>query len=257
MNCGDDLIGQRDLCIQIAAVISEVVQAALDHLGHILCQHLGRFGSINGRSLAELFRTGKLRIYFFIDYLLVKPIMQHVFHPIIIDIQRYPDILCQGQLCETAHISKRRARYLLDKGLIPNVHSPNRRLGYKIKKEDVRVFLRELKENPELYALPASARPRKPASPKLLEAYYLAQLESYPDILDAKQVIELTGYGTTSVHRWLSSGKLKSFLCGNKRRIPKKFLLTFLLSKTYSIIPHKSKKHETALRRCRGKEAAE
>ena len=122
----------------------------------------------------------------------------------------YPDILCQGQLCEAAHISKRRARYLLDKGLIPNVHSPNRRLGYRIRKEDARVFLWELKENPERYALPASARPRKPASPKLLEAYYLAQLESYPDILDAKQVIELTGYGTTSVHRWLSSGKLKS-----------------------------------------------
>lgn len=169
----------------------------------------------------------------------------------------YPDILCQGQLCEVAHISKRRARYLLDKGLIPNVHSPNRRLGYRIRKEDARVFLRELKENPELYALPASARPRKPASPKLLEAYYLAQLESYPDILDAKQVIELTGYGTTAVHRWLSSGKLKSFLCGNKRRIPKKFLLALLLSKTYSEIPHKSRKHQAALRRCRGKEAAE
>ena len=69
--------------------------------------------------------------------------------------------------------------------------------------------------------------------------------------------MELTGYSTTTVHHWLSSGKLKSFLCGNKRRIPKKFLLTFLLSKTYGIIPHKSKKHETALRRCRGKEAME
>ena len=131
------------------------------------------------------------------------------------------------------------------------------RVNRKGKKEDVRVFLRELKENPERYALPASARPRKPASPKLLEAYYLAQLESYPDILDAKQVIELTGYGTTAVHHWLSSGKLKSFLCGNKRRIPKKFLLDFLLSKAYSEIPHKSGKHQAALRKCRGKAAAE
>lgn len=169
----------------------------------------------------------------------------------------YPDILCQGQLCEAAHISKRRARYLLDKGLIPNVHSPNRRLGYRIWKEGARVFLRELKEDPERFALPASARPRKPASPQRLEAYYSALLESCPDLLDAGQVMELTGYSTTTVHRWLSSGKLKSFLCGNKRRIPKKFLLTFLLSKAYSDIPHKSKKHETALRRCRGKEAME
>ena len=169
----------------------------------------------------------------------------------------YPDTLCQGQLCEAAHISKCRARYLLDKGLIPNVHSPNRRLGYKIKKEDVSVFLRELKENPDLYALPASARPSKPASPQRLEAYYSSLLESYPDLLDAGQVMELTGYSTTTVHHWLSSGKLKSFLCGNKRRIPKKFLLTFLLSKTYSEIPHKSKKHQAALCRCRGKKAAE
>ena len=167
----------------------------------------------------------------------------------------YPDTLCQGQLCEVAHISKRRARYLLDKGLIPNVHSPNRRQGYRITKEDARVFLRGLKENPERYALPASARPRKPASPQKLEAYYSALLEAYPDLLDARQVEELTGYGTTAVHRWLSSGKLKSFLCGNKRRIPKKFLMTFLLSETYSQIPHKSKNHQTALRRCQGKAA--
>ena len=84
-----------------------------------------------------------------------------------------------------------------------------------------------------------SAIPLPEGALKLPETYYLAQLESCPDILDAKQVIELTGYGTTAVHRWLSSGKLKSFLCGNKRRIPKKFLLAFLLSKTYSEIPHK------------------
>lgn len=169
----------------------------------------------------------------------------------------YPDILCQGQFCEVAHISKRRARYLLDKGLIPNVHSPNRRLGYRIRKEDARAFLRELKEDPERYALPASARPKKPASPQRLEAYYSSLLESCPDLLDAGQVMELTGYSTTTVHHWLSSGKLKSFLCGNKRRIPKKFLLAFLLSKAYNEIPHKSGKHQAVLRRCRGKAAAE
>ena len=33
----------------------------------------------------------------------------------------------------------------------------------------------------------------------------------------------------------------------------RKFLLAFLLSKAYNDIPHKSKKHETALRKCRGK----
>ena len=80
----------------------------------------------------------------------------------------YPDTLCQGQLCETAHISKRRARYLLDKGLIPNVHSPNRRLGYRIQKEEVRVFLREFAENPERFALPGSFRRTKPAPSPLL-----------------------------------------------------------------------------------------
>ena len=65
--------------------------------------------------------------------------------------------------------------------------------------------------------------------------------------------MELTGYGTTAVHRWHSSGKLKSFLCGNKGRIPKKFLPAFLLSKAYSEIPHKSRKHQAVLGRCRGK----
>ena len=56
------MIGQRDLVIQISAIVAEIVQATLHHFGHILCQHFGRFCSINGRGLAELVRSGKLGI---------------------------------------------------------------------------------------------------------------------------------------------------------------------------------------------------
>ena len=68
---GDDLVGQRDLRIQIPAIITEIVQPALDHLGHILCQHLGRLCSINGRSLTKLVRSDKLSVKAFVDDLLV------------------------------------------------------------------------------------------------------------------------------------------------------------------------------------------
>ena len=62
LDCGDNLIGQRNLRIQIPAIVAEIVQPALHHFGDIFCQHSGRFGSINGRSLAELVRIGKLGI---------------------------------------------------------------------------------------------------------------------------------------------------------------------------------------------------
>ena len=68
---GDNLIGQCDLSIQISAIIAEIVQPALHYFGYILCQHFGRFGSINGRSLTELVRIGKLAVQPFIDDLLV------------------------------------------------------------------------------------------------------------------------------------------------------------------------------------------
>ena len=71
LDCGDNLVGQRDLGIQISAIVAKIVQPTLNNLGHILCQHFGRFCRINGRGLAELVRSGKLGIQSFIDDLLV------------------------------------------------------------------------------------------------------------------------------------------------------------------------------------------
>ena len=85
-NGGDDLIGQRDLSVQIAAVVLEVFQPAFDHLGHILRQHLGRFRRINRRSLTELVRIGKLSIQSFVDYLLIQSIVQHQLPPLLSNI---------------------------------------------------------------------------------------------------------------------------------------------------------------------------
>ncbi len=59
---GDNLIGKSDLGVQITAIIPKVVQPALHYLSHVLCQHFGRLGGINGRSLTELVICGKLAV---------------------------------------------------------------------------------------------------------------------------------------------------------------------------------------------------
>lgn len=53
----------------------------------------------------------------------------------------YPDVITRDQLYRICHISKKTASYLLDSGLVPCTNSGKKTRKYKIRIDDVIVFL--------------------------------------------------------------------------------------------------------------------
>ena len=68
-------------------------------------------------------------------------------------------------------------------------------------------------------------------------------LRNFPDLLDAKQVAEFTGYTHYTVSRWCRIGKLKAIKVNPKMLFPKQFVKEFLTSEFYESIPVKSDTH--------------
>ena len=68
----NDLVGQPDLGRNIPAIVQHVIQALLNYIRQILCQHLGGFRLVNGRNrLAGLRNLRKLARQGIIDDLFV------------------------------------------------------------------------------------------------------------------------------------------------------------------------------------------
>ncbi len=51
----------------------------------------------------------------------------------------------------------------------------------------------------------------------------------YKDVLTVKEVCAALGIGRNTVYRLLHSGELKSIRIGNKYKVPKKFLIEYIL----------------------------
>lgn len=62
--------------------------------------------------------------------------------------KEYPEIISADQLYRICHISKRKAKWLLDSGYIPCQDSGKKTLRYKIRLEDAIAYLRTLETAP-------------------------------------------------------------------------------------------------------------
>ena len=131
------------------------------------------------------------------------------------DLDRYADVLTKEQMRVVCHISKRKAAYLLQAGLIPCINTGKKTHTYLIGKADVANYLRDREANPDRYrtspATGASGKNRTAAAncssldqlipPDIMKAYYVDKLLHYPDLLTVVQVKLITGYGENTVHR--------------------------------------------------------
>lgn len=68
--------------------------------------------------------------------------------------ESYPEIISADQLYRICHISKRKAKWLLDSGRIPCQDSGKKTRRYKIRIDDVVSYLRTLETAPETVAAP-------------------------------------------------------------------------------------------------------
>ena len=76
-----------------------------------------------------------------------------------------------------------------------------------------------------------------------MRRWYENLLARQPDVLDAHQIVRVTGYAARTVSRWCTEGRLKAFPYQHTYKVPKEWLLEFLTSEDYNSITRKSKEH--------------
>ena len=72
-------------------------------------------------------------------------------------------------------------------------------------------------------------------------------LEPYPDVLSVDEVVQITGYGSSSVVKWCKKEDLQHYCIGRKFFVPKTWLQEFMLSERFWRIHVKSHIHRQSL----------
>ena len=156
----------------------------------------------------------------------------------------YPPVITKDQFYRICNVSKKTAAHLLDNGLVPCINSGKKTRKYKIKLEDVIVYLETREADPGQFAAPYGwyKAKMKPGAKRLvlskenirkIKHYFKNLLSVYPDVLSVNQVSDVTGYSTTTILKWINKGSLKSFHMGNRYVVPKICLMEFLSSPVF------------------------
>ena len=147
------------------------------------------------------------------------------------------------------HISKRKAKYMLDNGIIPCTDTKKKTHRYLIKKSDVIAFV----EKGSVFQYPsnlfASGDPSNRTTNHLssvvesdvAKKWYEKEFENEKDILQLKDVIRLTGFSDEAVRKWMQAGDLIGIQNGPYKVIPKLYLIKWMSSAKYLSRTQKSK----------------
>lgn len=157
-----------------------------------------------------------------------------------------PGIITKEQLYKLLHISKRKAKWMLDEGIIPCQNRGTKTHTYLIRMEDVRIYLarpdaerRHELPTGQFNAHPVRSRrkcenlPQKELREEDRRAFvgYLNELlADVPDDLSVLQASTLTGYCDKALLRWIADGTLYAVRICSQYHIPKVKLIEFLCS---------------------------
>ena len=159
----------------------------------------------------------------------------------------YPDPMGRTDFRKACRIGTRTSIYLLQSGLVPCENTGKQTRCYKIAKADVAAYLRRRLAEPAYYTPPSgwykNYPAHKPPAFGLNGALLLTDAARQPDVLDARQIAQVTGYASRTVSRWCTEGRLKAFPYQHSYKVPKEWLLEFLTSEDYNSITRKSKAH--------------
>ena len=150
------------------------------------------------------------------------------------------------------HISKRKASWMLENGVIPCINSGKKTRQFKIKLSDVEEFVRTGKEinAPVGQFSAAKYNKRKLIHTRLTEQelaifreYLTYKFRHKPDALTIIQAKKLIGYSASTISGYVSSGKIKGVTYFSHFILPKDDLIAFLTSAYGNKIVNKSKAH--------------
>ena len=159
-----------------------------------------------------------------------------------------PETITKERLYKLLHISKRKAKWLLDEGIIPCVNRGTKTHTYLIRLEDVQIYLersdaerRHEIPTGQFNAHPAKSRRKREnlPQPELWEgdgeafaAYLEEQWALLPDDLSVAQVVRMTGMCEKKVLHHLQTGKLTAVRFGGRYHIPKTAVIAFCTGRT-------------------------
>lgn len=159
--------------------------------------------------------------------------------------EQYPEYVSENQLYKICHIAKRSAKYLLDNGIIPCENNGKKTRKYRIALNDIIAYLekRDKTLNSMIPRGCVNSRCKAPRSPRVsLSAILSSESESvirsyfeyiyadYPDVLETCDVSEMTGLNHNTVLKLLKNKEIQSLTVGTKYKIPKQFVLAFVVS---------------------------
>lgn len=183
-------------------------------------------------------------------------------------LEKYPETLSLEQLYQICHISKRKAKWLLDNNVIPCRDTGKQTRRYKISKKDVIAYLEKCDAADLTDLAPPGIfsshwRPKRRMENRAwidefldylqneelraeLRAYYEHKFQSYPDGLTTEDIMEMTDHSKNAVNLWIKKGKLKAYYINSMNRIPKTYFLDFLCSTYYikSVFPTRKQKND-------------
>ena len=170
--------------------------------------------------------------------------------------EQYPAVISKDQLYRICHISKRKALWLLEHGVIPCEDSGKQTRRFRILLEDVITFL-ERRDAGELDGVMpvgcfSSGRHSEREARAYLDCHELRDLilnrwTDEPDMLTVKQATTLCGYSINAINRWMKKGLVEGVNYYGVNLFSKESLAEHLASHTGQEISVKSELHQEFL----------
>ena len=174
------------------------------------------------------------------------------------------------QLRQRLHISKRKAAWMLNNGVIPCriVNTPTH-LRYYVSEEDLRAYMKQSITESKKEFIRGQFSSRNKNAPETNEGSgdeinvysYLSKKERnkfermlekrlaiYPDVMDIKRIVSIIGYTDRTIRWHIGKGRIFAIIQDRKYLVSKYSLIKFLASDKGFAMQPKSEWHEKAIR---------
>jgi len=164
----------------------------------------------------------------------------------------YPDYISKDQLCRICHISKRKAKWLLEYGYIPCIDTGKKTHRFQIRLKDAIQYLKDIESNRQdllpkgnfsSRSIPNPPPDHLNKSQNEFRGFVEASWSCYPDALTPADVCEITGYTRRTVGTWMTKNKLRFITAPEGVLIAKDWLIDFIDAYTIRSGQSISKKH--------------
>lgn len=147
--------------------------------------------------------------------------------------RQYPPTVSADQFRQICHISKRKATWLLENGIVPCKDSGKKTRRFTIDIEDVIKYLQARENDPDSVITPhgqfSSGPKRRTLIPtEKLETHLQIYWDLRPDTLTIQEIRRMTGYSERLIGEWVRSGRLVAVTKCSQYLIPKTALIEFL-----------------------------